>query len=246
MPTARHNAKPAAADQLDSETFEIGQLSTYVKNPRRGDLVEIAKSLIVNRQYRRVVVNRGTHTGRPNEVLAGNHTFMAAQTLSQPDGAKKLGLEDLWQKYKRTPADYAHIHADVLDVSEAAVRRIVAVDNRSAEKATYDEEILAELLQEIAADADGLLGSGYDEDDLDDLLLSLNSGSDDEDLEGGPDLDRGPVVQYTLIFDDEAQQDRWFVFLRWLRDHQDGDTVAERLTTYLQTLDLGTVGDDED
>lgn len=65
----------------------VGELRTFHKNPRKGDVEAIAGSLRVNNQYRPIVVNRGTHTGRPNEVLAGNHTLMAARSLAENDEA---------------------------------------------------------------------------------------------------------------------------------------------------------------
>lgn len=55
------------------EQHDPTDLALYHKNPNVGDVDAIAGSLLVNRQYRPVVVNRGTHTGRPMEVLAGNH-----------------------------------------------------------------------------------------------------------------------------------------------------------------------------
>jgi hypothetical protein len=59
----------------------ISDLVPYHRNPRTGDLPAIVESLRVNGQYKAIVVNRGTHTGRPNEILAGNHTFAAAKEL---------------------------------------------------------------------------------------------------------------------------------------------------------------------
>ena len=47
-------------------------------------------------------------------------------------------------------------------------------DNRTTELATYDEEKLAGLLREIAErDPDDLIATGFDEDDLDNLLRRL-------------------------------------------------------------------------
>ncbi|MDX3097732.1 hypothetical protein PV417_24845 [Streptomyces sp. ME19-03-3] len=50
-------------------------------NPRTGDVDAIAESLRVNGRYKAIVVNRGTHTGRPNEVLAG-----VAHAVDRGDG----------------------------------------------------------------------------------------------------------------------------------------------------------------
>ncbi|MGI5139361.1 MULTISPECIES: ParB/RepB/Spo0J family partition protein [unclassified Streptomyces] len=121
----------------------IDDLSVYHRNPRTGDVDAIAESLRVNGQYKAIVVNRGTHTGRPNEILAGNHTWTAA---------KQLG----WDQ----------IAATFVDVSDEDAARIVVVDNRTSDLAGYDSELLADILDELP----DLDGTGYDQDALDKLL----------------------------------------------------------------------------
>lgn len=69
---------------LEVTTFSVGELSTYHRNPRRGAVGMIAESLKARGQYRAIVVNLGRLTGRPLEVLAGNHTLLAA-TLVELD-----------------------------------------------------------------------------------------------------------------------------------------------------------------
>ncbi|MYT33930.1 ParB N-terminal domain-containing protein [Streptomyces sp. SID8354] len=63
----------------------VDELAPYHRNPRTGDLDSITESLSTHSQYRPIVVNRGTLTGRPNEILAGNHTFKAAKQLDWTD-----------------------------------------------------------------------------------------------------------------------------------------------------------------
>jgi hypothetical protein len=121
----------------------IDDLTGYHRNPRTGDVDAIAESLRVNGQYKAIVVNRGTHTGRPNEILAGNHTWAAA---------KQLGWEE--------------IAATWVDVTEEDAARIVVVDNRTSDLAGYDSELLADILEELP----DLEGTGYDQDTLDKLL----------------------------------------------------------------------------
>ena len=137
--------------------FDVNELASYHKNPRRGDVDVIARSLEVNSQYRPIVVNIGTHTGRPLEVLAGNHTLAGARQLGWPT-----------------------IQATTVDVDDLAAARIVAADNRTADLGGYDDTILAELLQQLADDDMGLDGTGYTDDALD-ALLALNAGPTDLD-----------------------------------------------------------------
>ncbi|MFD7769823.1 ParB/RepB/Spo0J family partition protein [Streptomyces sp. NPDC059787] len=121
----------------------VDDLSEYHRNPRSGDVEAIADSLRVNGQYKAIVVNRGTHTGRPNEILAGNHTWAAA---------KQLGWEQ--------------IAATFIDVGDEDAARIVVVDNRTSDLAGYDSELLADILEELP----DLEGTGYDQEALDKLL----------------------------------------------------------------------------
>lgn len=146
----------AALGQL--HTLPLTDLHTFHRNPRKGNIDAIAASLRANGQYRPIVVNRGTHTGRPMEVLGGNHTLMAHRQLTE-DGA----------------TGYDHIDTYIIDVDDTTAARIVLADNRTADLGTYDEEALLELLQE----QDDLAGTGYDEDDLE---LLRNIAEDAPDL----------------------------------------------------------------
>lgn len=196
------------------ETMPLDELTPYHKNPRRGDIDELARSLERNGQYKPIVVNLGRKTGRPLEIIAGNHTYAAA---------KRLGWDDL-----------TVVTVDVDDVEAA---RIVAVDNRIGERGTNDDNSLTELLEYIQANStDGLEGTGYDLDDLSQLYDSLEP----EPGEDAPLLENGIVVQYAIIFDDEAQQGRWYGFLRWLKDNYEGETVAARLDAYLDGLGVAS------
>ena len=128
---------------LDVERYHPDELRPYHRNPRLGDVEAIARSLEVNGQYRPIVVNLGRHTGRPLEVLAGNHTLAAARHLG-------------WDR----------IAATTVDVDDHQAARIVAADNRTADLGHYDDAVLLELLQELP----DLAGTGYTDDDLSDML----------------------------------------------------------------------------
>ncbi|QBP29658.1 ParB-like nuclease domain protein [Mycobacterium phage Typha] len=129
--------------------LKVADLHTFLGNPRRGNIARIAESLAVNGMYKPVVVNKGTHTGRPNEVLAGNHTLMAARELG-----------------------WSEVNAWVIDVDEHQAKKIVAADNRTADLGEYDNDAMIELLGSL----DDLEGTGYDADDLSALQDLENDG----------------------------------------------------------------------
>lgn len=143
-------------------TLPIADLQPFHGNPRRGNVHAIKESLARLGQFRPIVVNAGNHTGRPNEVLAGNHTMQAA---------KQLGWTEL--------------EAHLIDVDEDKAARIVAADNRIGDLGSYDDEALAELLSSLP----DLDGTGYETADLDELLADTGPADDDEPVGSAPKQD---------------------------------------------------------
>lgn len=129
-------------EQLLPLAVPIEDLAPYHRKPRNGDIPSIVESLTINGQYKAIVVNKGTYAGRPNEILAGNHTYAAAQQLG-------------WER----------IAATWVDVDEDAAKCIV-VDNRSSDLAGYVSALLARILEDLPE----LAGTGYDREGVDRLL----------------------------------------------------------------------------
>lgn len=163
-------------DDLETLLIPIDTVRPYHKNPRQGDIGAISQSLEANGQYKPIVINRGTHASYQNEIVAGNHTWHAAKALG-------------WD----------HIAATFVDVTDEQAARIVVVDNRTTDLATYDDSQLAGLLTELAASPDGLEGTGFSGDDLDVLLTDLGAGLSWEDSFAGGSPEGGPVQRSFLI-----------------------------------------------
>lgn len=129
-------------------TVPIEDLIEHPDNPREGDVGAIAVSMEQNGVYRPLVVQASTKF-----VLAGNHSLKAMRTL----GHKRVPIVEV-------------------DVDDATARRIMLVDNRASDLASYDNQLLTDLLTDIAREnPEALLGTGYDGDDLDELLKQWNS-----------------------------------------------------------------------
>lgn len=139
MPTNAPHIPASLADLA----VPLAALAPYHRNPRTGDLDAIAESLATHGQYKPIVVNKGTLTGRPGEILAGNHTAKAA---------RKLGWDEIAVTW--------------LDVDEDTAAKIVVVDNRTSDLAGYDTALLADILTDLP----DLKGTGYDQEQLDELL----------------------------------------------------------------------------
>ena len=126
----------------DIETVEINEIKIHPLNPREGDIGSIIESLTYMGQYRPIVVNK-----RTKHILSGNHTYQ---------GALQLG----WEKIA--------VHwVDVDDIEEI---KILIVDNRTSDLATYDPQELNKLLTST-----GLQGTGFSSEEVAEILAGGKS-----------------------------------------------------------------------
>jgi hypothetical protein len=110
-------------------------------------------------------------------------------------------------------------------------RAYVVADNKLALNAGWDVDLLKiELGTLMEADYDATL-TGFDADEIADMLLDEDGSKDSGD--GGE-----AVLAYNLVFESEDQQNRWFDFVRHLRNTEQGETIAERLDAFIAKLDL--------
>jgi hypothetical protein len=191
---------------LRTNAADLSTLRQYHKNARHGDVNAIADSLKSLGQFKPIVVNVGTLTGRPNEILAGNHTYAAA---------KELGWDS--------------IEAAWIDVDDQTAAKIVLADNRTSDLSTYDNDALADLLGTLSHD---FTGTGFTAEDYTRLLPKPAAGDDDWQELKVPNF----VVSYQLVFDDEEQQKVWNGYLRWLKANVAGASIGERLTAHIGTM----------
>lgn len=131
--------------------FPIDYLVPFHKNPNKGDLDLIGESIEVNGFFDRVLANVGTLTGRPNEILAGNHRWKADKA-----------------------AGATHIPVDFVDVDDQRAIKIVEIANGAAKRSKIDQGILADLL----SDLDDLSGTSVSDEEL---AKMLGQGGDDAD-----------------------------------------------------------------
>jgi len=144
---------------IEQTTVPIDSVRPYGSNARLSDMDSIRESLGAHGIYKSIVVRKATM-----EILAGNHTWLAA---------KELGANE--------------IPVGIIDVDEEQARRIVLVDNRSNDLASYDDHALAELLASLEGD---FAGTGFDLSDYDELIDALNDAdlaSQETELDGDPD-----------------------------------------------------------
>jgi len=156
---------------------DVNELKEFPNNARIGNVREIYESLLQNGQYRPLVVNR-----KDNIILAGNHTFQAIKRLGW---AKAL----VWY----------------VDVDDKQAKQIVLVDNKLNDDATYDYTKLEKAIKDLQ-DVSDLIGTGYTQKAVDDLLASVKTEiSEPEIVEAEPkgEANVNPVFDVVLLLDDE-------------------------------------------
>ena len=144
--------------ELKDFATPINNLKPHPNNVRQGDIGAISQSLEQHGQYRPIVVQRST-----GFILAGNHTYKAAISL----------------KWKQIAATY-------VDCDDEQALRILLIDNRANDLASYDDSALVEMLKGLMDTELKLEGTGFDPDDLDQLLKDLKMESGNA-IEGDPD-----------------------------------------------------------
>lgn len=181
----------------EHQTVPLLSLNHYSKNPRRGDVQAIKGSIVANGIFRPVIVNKGTYTDKPNEILAGNHTVKAIRELAEenPDDRR-------WQQ----------VEVWMVDVDAERAARIVLADNRTADLGSYDNEELLDLLDMMDGDLDG---TGYDADDLEKL-----AGGDSGDIlpEPGDSDSEEYNFSYSIVVECESEEMQEELLQKFMED----------------------------
>jgi hypothetical protein len=151
-------------DRSDSESIvpelhglvvPIASLTPHPRNPRVASLDAISASLRRFGQLKPIVVQAST-----GFVVAGNGVLQSALDLG-------------WE----------HLAAAVVELDDAAASAFLIADNRCSDLGSYDDALLAAILQEQAA-AGNLAGTSYGPDDIDELVARVLAESE---RRGDPD-----------------------------------------------------------
>lgn len=172
--------------RIINSTTELAPLDTvrpHPRNPRQGDTGAIHESIEANGFYGAIIAQKST-----GFILAGNHRWQAARQA----GATEIPIT--W-----------------VDVDDDHALRILLADNRTNDLASYDDSALAELLQEIHEAHGNLMGTGYDGDDLDQLLTDLGDPAPPEPPDAHNYAEQYGVI---VICEDETHQERTFEALK--------------------------------
>jgi len=146
----------------ETKTEAIDAVRPHPRNPREGDVGAIHQSIEVNGFYGSIIAQKST-----GHILAGNHRWQAAMQ----QGATEIPVT--W-----------------IDVDNDHALRILLADNRTNDVASYNDDELANILEQLQLETGTLAGTGYDGDALDEMLHDLNPTFNPVDESEQPRLDK--------------------------------------------------------
>jgi ParB-like chromosome segregation protein Spo0J len=140
---------------LPIELVLISELKPHPRNYRKHpkeQLKHIVQSIKENKIYRNIVI------AKDNTILAGHGVIEGLQMLEATE-APCIRLD--------------------IDFDSPEALKVLAGDNEIANLANDNSFLLAELLKEVSDKTDNLIGTGYTDSTLEDLLDSLTKSSED-------------------------------------------------------------------
>lgn len=193
------------------------KLKFWPGNARKGIVPQIKESMVANGVFQPLIVQKST-----NRVIAGNHRLKALSALHKEDPEN---WDDL------APVVY-------VDVNDSRASRMNIADNKTSDDAEWDKPALAKQLAELMAEEDGLIGSGFDEWEVDELVNELDQLSDeaqaamdDSDESREDETDRGALLEIADVTIDEPitevhHGELWYLgrhklIIRRLKDEHD-------------------------
>lgn len=142
------------------------------------------------------------------------------------------------------------------DLEGTELAAFAVADNKSVEGGDWEMKGLAEFMKSLGEEDETLLMSiGFDEKERDNIISQFGfsepiikddkpvvpAGNEsskpaeniDDDDDGHGNMGK-PRITYTIVFDNEEQQDKWFEFMGKLKArYPDAETIAERLDGFI-------------
>lgn len=160
----------------------LSKLAEWKDNYNVGDVTAIARSI------RRFGFNGSLRIWKKNVIAAGNHSSKALKLIQEQ--GQDAEFDGQWPPRNVVVIDgeWYVSTVDVSHLSKTEFHAFAIADNETVRRATRNEDLLAEYLQEIAAEsAQMLLATTYTHEALDSLLQSLQTPAtpnfDEDDLE---------------------------------------------------------------
>jgi len=195
--------------QPQIEQVALEKLLPYARNSRTHSDEQVAQIAASIREFG--FVNPVLIDAR-GTIIAGHGRVLAA---------RKLGMDEV-------PA------IQLTHLSDAQQRALVIADNKLALNAGWDYDKLAVEIDALKDDNFDVNLLGFTGKELAELVGTPNTGPDE-----GNDGQQGFGVSYTIVFDDQEQQDKWFAFCKGLKTRYPlHETLGARITAYIEEIGL--------
>lgn len=165
---------------IKHEDVEVERLRQHPDNPNQGDFGAIYALIKENGFYGELIVQveewhevDGSREPWKGVILAGNHRYGSGVELG----------------YKKLPVAW-------IDVPPTRQMKILLGDNRASDLRDYDQQGVATILKNIYEEEGSLEGTGYDEDDLDQMVADLEFDEDVGALQGTEERQWSPEERY--------------------------------------------------
>jgi hypothetical protein len=135
----------------------LSELSRWDRNYRVGNVEAIVASIV------RFGFNGTLRVWKDGCVMAGNHAFVALETMRANGAKPPRGIEVKGKEWFVPTVDVSHL-------SRLEAEAYAVADNRTQELGQNDPERLAALLADIKSGTGSLDGVGYSEAELEALL----------------------------------------------------------------------------
>jgi len=173
--TQQVSAPDAPAREVAAEWVPITELKPWKDNPRKNDGEPVRK---VAESIKRFGFSSPIIARANGEIIAGHTRWKAAQSL----------------KLDRVPVRF-------LDLDPAEAHLLAIADNRTAQEAEWDDDVLKAVLGQLESQGADLAATGFDAKELEKLLNDIN---DEQDT--SPQI--GDALKYQIIVqcNDEVHQ----------------------------------------
>ena len=192
----RSKSTPAGANPPEQggvwiEYWSLAQLLEMMRadNPKDHDLGMIHESMNKHGWRGAVMIDE-----RAQQLQVGHGRLTVLAQKKESGESAPAGVQDRGDDW------YVPVLRGEAWRSDADARTYVTMDNQAAIAGGWNDPLLAEFLQATLADQGDLTGTGFDTDDLDALIASLNGESRDG---GGGAAPPTPPDEFSS-FDDET------------------------------------------
>jgi ParB-like chromosome segregation protein Spo0J len=201
MPKQDDSGSSGARD-VAAQWEPIDSLKGWERNPRKhGETVPKLVRAIIHWGWGSPIEARLEN----REIIAGHGRMQAAQRLPARWAKTSTKRREKWHPEARRVAETGMVPVRLRDLDEDEAHQAALADNRIGQESSWDDELLAEQLEEFEDDIDVM---GFDDQEFDKL-----TESDVDELDTAPQLRDGLAYQVLVKCNSEAHQSEIIVEL---------------------------------